>query len=144
MESLTGPDFKTEALKEICEYRDNILKFVHETFSVAEGAVKKVLHRDAAVVDFIKNLEESTLLLKICRERLAVVDGHLPTEPFPNQNVLLPTQNQPMIVWMIVFFFSFFFFIANSTISHNLLFFRMSFPNWLLNLHRQQSSLKFQ
>ena len=95
MESLTGPDFKTEALKEICEYRDKILKFVHDTFSVAEGAVEKVLHRDAAVVDFIKNLEESTLLLKMCRERFAVVGSHLPTEPFPNQKGLLPAPNQP-------------------------------------------------
>ena len=82
MASYSGPDLKAEALKEICEHRERILKFVDDTFNAAEEAANMVL--DGAV-SFIDKLQESTKLLKICQERFADVNRSLPTEPLPNQ-----------------------------------------------------------
>jgi len=87
MESLLGPDFETEGFKEIFEYRDRFLYFVHEIFRLAVGAVKKVLQRDAAHPGV--NLD---------------VGSHLPTKPFPNQEELLPAPNQLSTVRTLLLF----------------------------------------
>lgn len=86
MASFSGPDLKAEALKEICEHRERILKFVDDTFNAAEEAANMALNLDGAV-SFIDKLQESTKLLKICQERFAEVNCSLPTEPLPNQSL---------------------------------------------------------
>ena len=87
MESLIGPDFETEGFKEIFEYRDRFLYFVHEIFKLTVGAVKKVLQRDAAHPGV--NLD---------------VGSHLPTKLFPNKEELLTAPNQPINVRALLLF----------------------------------------
>ena len=88
MESLTGPDFKTDGFKEMFEYRDRFLYYVQGAFRWAVGAVKKViLHRDAAVVN------------------MDVDDNHLPNEPYSNQKELFLALNQPLNVKRLLYKF---------------------------------------
>lgn len=70
-------DFKALSLREIRQYRDNIQRFIDETYSAAESAVEN-LFSDTSDHDVLKNLDDLNRVLKLCREKLAIVNASLP------------------------------------------------------------------
>ena len=72
-------DFKSLSLREIKQYRDNILRYCNETYTEAENAVENLFSNKAAP-DVLQNLDDMNRRLKMCREKLATLNSAIPIE----------------------------------------------------------------